>query len=109
MTMPYFRHTVSILRRVLGAEDAYGVPSAAETVVSATQPALVQERAGREVASPEGAGIVVSDALVFLPWGADVTTRDVLLLGTTRYNVLWTRDAGGAGHHIEADCQRVTP
>ena len=109
MTFPYFRHTVSVVRRVIGAEDAYGVPSASETVVSATQPALVQERAGREVASPEGAGVVVSDALVFLPWGADVTTRDVIVLDGNRYNVLWVRDAGGAGHHIEADAQRVTP
>lgn len=106
--MPYFRHTVTVLRRVIGAEDSYGVPTATETAITTTQRALVQERTGREVASPEGAGVVVSDALIFLPLDADVTPKDVVVLGSTRYDVLWVRDAGGAGHHLEADARRFT-
>jgi head-tail adaptor len=74
----------------------------------ATVQGLVQERSGREVAGPDLQPIV-SDALIFLAAGTDVTERDRIVLGTTTYELLYVKDAGGVGHHLEIDARRVTP
>ena len=70
--------------------------------------ALVQDRGSREQPVPSGVEIV--DALIFLPWGTNVRSDDLIAYGLQQYRVIGTPiDAGGAGHHIEISGRRVSP
>lgn len=103
-----YRHTVSILRlQGVGSTDEWNVPERAWVTLTTTQKALVQERSGREVMVPDRDGPAISQAVIFLPIGTDVTEGDVVVLEAEEWNLLAVRDAGGAGHHIEADAERV--
>lgn len=72
---------------------------------------LVQERTGQEVQGPELQGTVVSNAVIFLPIGTDVTTRDRVrnLDDNVEYDILYVKDAAGRRHHLELDGRRITP
>lgn len=106
--MPGFRHTVSILRlEATGTTDEWNNPERVWVTLTTTQRALVQEQSGREVMVPDRAGPAIANAVIFLPRGVDVTEHDVIVLDGEEWNVLTVMDAGGAGHHIEVDGERI--
>lgn len=72
---------------------------------------LVQERKGEEVQGPELQGTVVSNAVIFLPFGTDVTTRDRVrsLDDGAEYDILYVKDAAGQRHHLELTARRINP
>lgn len=97
--------------------DAWGHPAlVTETETTpltygalATVRGLVQERTGQEIQGPELQGTVVSNAVIFLPFGTDVTPQDRIrnLENAAEYDVLYVRDTAGRGHHLEVDARRI--
>lgn len=102
-------HRVTIYRDdPTGGEDEWGVPVEQTATVASDVPALVQDRGSREQPRPTGVEIV--DALIFLPWGTNVRSDDIIGYGLAEYRVVGNPiDAGGAGHHIEVAGRRVSP
>ena len=103
------RHRVSILRNSpTGGEDEWGLPSEALVTIATNVPALVQDRSARE--QPRPSGVEITDALIFMGWGADVRADDLLQHGSAWYRVVGTpMDAGGAKHHLEMTGRKVEP
>jgi head-tail adaptor len=102
-----FRHSLIIERATAGTVSARG-HAAQVWAPLATVRGLVQERTGREVPGPD-LQPVISDALIFLAFGTDVTERDRIVFGTTTYELLYVKDPGARGRHLEIDARRVTP
>jgi hypothetical protein len=74
----------------------------------ATVKGLVQERTAKEIQGPQLQGVVVSDSIIFLPLGTDVTTQDRIRRDNDlEYDVQSVRDAAGHGHHLELDARRI--
>lgn len=75
----------------------------------ATVRGLVQERTGQEVQGPQLQGTVVANAVIFLPFGTDVTTQDRVrnVADGFEYDVLYVKNAAGRSHHLECDARRV--
>lgn len=100
-------HTLTVMRRVETASlDAYSQPVASAAAV-AVVPGLVQPRSAREVALASQGGASVGDHVAYLRPLAGLTTRDWLVVGGTRYDILSVSDAGGIGHHLELGLRRV--
>lgn len=91
------------------AASSGGEPAVRGYADLATVRGLVQERTGTEIQGDGLAGTVVSNAVIFFPWGTDVTTQDLVAHGDAVYDVLYVRDPGGRGHHVEADARRRAP
>lgn len=89
-----------------GALDEWGQP--VSTVVTvATVPGLVQPRSAEEVALASQAGAVIGQHRAFLRPLDGLGTDCWIEYGGERYDVLSIADAGGRGHHVEIDLQRV--
>ena len=102
-----FRHTLTVERATAGAVSARG--HAAQTwTTHLILAGLVQERSGREVEGPNHEA-VISNALIFVPSGTDVTERDRIVANGYTYDLLVVRDPGGRGRHLEIDARRVMP
>jgi hypothetical protein len=69
----------------------------------------VQERTGKEIQGQTLQGVVVSDSVIFLPVGTDVSSRDRIRNEANgfEYDVLFVRDSAGHGHHLELDARRI--
>ena len=102
-----FRHTITIERASAGAASARG-HAALSWTTHLILAGLVQERSGREVEGPDHVA-VISNALIFLPFGTDVTERDRISANGQRYELLFVRDPGAKSRHLEIDARRVTP
>ena len=99
------RHTLTVERPTNAGDDDYGLPTRVYEPV-ATVRGLVQPVPGprqyEEVREVSEAGAVVSDHVIFLPAGTDVTEADRLALADgRRYEISSVRDAGGQDHHLE--------
>lgn len=74
---------------------------------------LVEETAGREIEGPELGSTVVANVRIFVAAGEDVTEADVVrrvdVDPARRYEVLFVRDPGGRGRHLELDARRIKP
>jgi hypothetical protein len=74
---------------------------------------LVEETAGRKIEGPALGNTVVADARIFAAASEDVAEADVVrrvdVDPPRRYQVLFVRDPGGRGRHLELDARRVTP
>ena len=94
-------HIVTVLRdSPTGGDDEWGLPEESVVTVASNVPALVQPRTGRE--QPVPSGVEITDALVFLPYGTDVRSGDVIAHGSDTYRVVGEPiNAGGANHHVE--------
>lgn len=108
------RHRVTVQRPAdAPPEDEWGQPTLAPYADVATDvPALIQEGTGRQAnETPEShqQGAVIRGALIFLPWGTDVTTHDRLHRAATgdTWEVQMVVDAGGQGRHLELQAERV--
>lgn len=108
-----FRHTLTISRFIeSGTANARGNQPKTYIDDTATIKGNLQERAAREVPTGELAGVAISNAIAFLPIAAatsNLRAPDRLKLGALLYELVGLpRDAGGRGHHLEADLRRVT-
>jgi head-tail adaptor len=74
---------------------------------------LVEETTGREIEGPELGETVVTNVRIFAAATEDVTEADVVrrvdVDPPRRYEVLFVRDPGGRGRHLELDARRVAP
>ena len=104
------RQTLVIERATAGALDAWNHAPLTWADL-ATVKGRVEDRAGREIAGPQLGETVITDALVFLPIGTDVTARDrIRTVSGRRYELLGDAlDAGARGRHLQADARRIAP
>jgi hypothetical protein len=100
-------HTVQIQRGTPGAVDDYNHPSRTFATIGTVQ-ALIQPKDGREVALLNEAGPGRGRYRVFM-YPTDVLEGDHLVHGDEVYELTFIADAGGAGHHLEIDAERVWP
>jgi head-tail adaptor len=105
--MPKLHHTVIINRATAGTLDDYGQPSQTYAQLAVVR-ALIQPKSGRELALLNEAGPVRGKYRVFM-YPTDVTEGDQLIHDDEVYELTFVADAGGAGHHIEADAERIWP
>ena len=106
--MPRLHHDVAIYRSTLGAVDDYNQPSETFTLL-ATEPALIQAKSGVELAQLNNAGVVRGRYRVFMRQ-TDVAEGDHLVHNDDVFELTFVdSDAGGAGHHMELDAERVYP
>ncbi|HET7664601.1 MAG TPA: head-tail adaptor protein [Mycobacterium sp.] len=107
------RHTVTIQRATLGAEDEYGQPSRTFADL-ATVRALVQPKPARLTGGPAeeltsyDAGTQISDHTIFMRQ-TDITPADQIVEGTRTFQVLLVKDAAGQGRHYEIDARLIVP
>jgi SPP1 family predicted phage head-tail adaptor len=102
-----YRHTLTIERASSGTVTPRGHAAQTWTALATVQ-GLVQERSGHEVEGPDHTAII-SNALIFLPSDTAVTERDRVRHGDRLYELLFVRDPGAKGRHLEIDARRVTP
>lgn len=106
--MPGLIHAVSVLRFAdLGTEDDWNVPEQEWATVATDLAALVQHRRGLEVPTPNHAGPAIAQAVIFMLPDADVTEKDAIAWNGEEWSVLQVRNAGGVGHHLEIDAERI--
>ena len=104
------RDSVTISRWVAGAADAWNRTGQSHVDDAFQTKANVQVRRGRVVRGPDLDAVAISDALIFLPIGATIGTRDLIRHGGATYRCLAApRNAGGRGRHLEIDAQRIVP
>lgn len=102
-----FRHTVQIQRATPGAVDDYNQPTRTYATLATVQ-ALIQPKSGQELAQLSEAGPVRGQYRVFMA-PTDVHEGDRLVHGSDVYELTFVADAGGAGHHLECDAERIEP
>jgi hypothetical protein len=106
--VPSLIHEVSVLRFAdLGTDDDWNVPEQSWATVATDVPALVQHRRGREVPAPNRAGPAIATAVIFTGPDADITEKDAIAWNGEEWSVLQVRNAGGVGHHLEIDAERI--
>lgn len=101
-------HTLVIKRATTtGDTDDYGQPITAETTV-ATVDGRIEPKTASEVALLSQGGAVVSSHVVYMYQLDGLGTDCWIENNGVRYDFVSLSDAGGAGHHIEADVRAVT-
>ena len=101
-------HRVSVVRYIeAGGEDEWLQPGRTIATVATDVPALVQHRRGIEIPEADGAGVTVATGVIFTGPTEDITEKDVIAHDGEEWRVIQVRNAGGAGHHLEIDAERV--
>lgn len=100
-------HTVIVNRATAGAVDEYNQPSETYAQLAVVQ-ALIQPKDGTELALLNEAGPVRGRYRVFM-YPTDVREGDQLIHDDEIYELTFIANAGGAGHHLEIDAERIWP
>lgn len=106
MTSGLLTQRATIQRAATGPGDG---PEPKETWATLTSgvPCRVQMRGGSEQ-GPKPFEATAETYVIFFGYGADVTARDRVVIGSRTYELdAVDADVAGAGHHVEANARRV--
>ena len=96
--------SVAISRFTKTGEDGNGQPTGTWATV-ATVPCRIEPSAGQEIESDKE--VVISTHRMFLEFGVSITEADRAIVGGDEYNVLLVKNAGGVGHHLEVELEKI--
>lgn len=121
-----FNYTADILARATEADDPdlndeenHPIVSDLDPILLATVACAVQERSAREQASLVNIGAVRSTHRVYMEPPFDASSGDPIVVDESRslyvheldltLNVVYVRDGGGRGDHLEIDAVEYRP